>query len=784
MIGRAKAGSTQPIRRKTAEQNMARAERIIGALLAITALDATSAKAQHVPLIPLPAQVTPGAGSLIVGPGSAVTAPADDAAASAAVRLLIERVRIDRGLALRKDTTGAIRFVRDSAIAADEAYRLDVASDGVTIRASGDRGFIWGAMTLAQLLSPDAAFGKPVKLPAVTIQDAPRFRWRGLMMDVARHFQPIETLYPVVDAMAAQKLNTLHLHLSDDQGWRVEIKRYPKLTEIGAWRTPPSAGGAPGPKTGGFYTQAELRKLVAYAAERGIVIVPEIDLPGHAQAAVAAYPEEIGVLGDRPDVGHDWGVNPWLFSPSPRSMAFIRNVLDELIDIFPSQFIHVGGDEAVKDQWQRSPEVQAQMKALGLKTENQLQGWMIAELGKYLATKDRRLIGWDEILEGDVPTSASVMSWRGEKGAVDAANRGHDVVLSPAPDLYLDNLQSDRADEPTGRLAIRTLEQVYGYEPAPAGIAPDRMRHVLGAQANAWSEYLMTAKQKEHAIFPRLSAVAELTWSPRERREWTSFVARLDPQMLRYKRQGIAAADSAFAVNYRMQGSRGDALRAGKVTLALNTQADAGTIRYSTGGKDADGRSRGYAKPLTFPLGTRISAAAFTADGRATAAPRMFDTSRAALLTAGPSDLAACPKGALGLRVPLTAGQETDAPAFKVNIFDTCTQWLAAPLGEAKGFRIDVARLPRHYGLAHEAHALRAHYAVTTHGELVVRAGGCSGEVIGTFPLPDPASAPNRMRFSGEVAGRSSDADLCFQFTSPLSDPFYAVEQVVLEDRR
>lgn len=763
---------------------MARAERIVWAFLAAATLGAAPGGAQQVPLVPLPVQVAPGAGSLTIGPDSAIAAPAGDAGASTAARLLIERVRVDRGLTLRQAATGTIRFVRDSLVTGEEAYKLDITPDGATIRASGDRGLVWGAMTLAQLLSPDAAFGKPVRLSAMTIDDAPRFSWRGLMVDVARHFQPIETLYPVIDAMAAQKLNTLHLHLTDDQGWRVEIKRYPKLTEIGAWRTPPSAGGAPAARTGGFYTQAQLRELVAYAAERGIVIVPEIDLPGHAQAAVAAYPQEIGVFGDQPEVSHDWGINPWLFSPAPRSMDFIRNVLDELVDIFPSQFIHVGGDEAVKDQWQRSPEVQAQMKALGLKTENQLQGWMIAELGKYLTTKGRRLIGWDEILEGDVPTSASVMSWRGEKGAVDAANRGHDVVLSPAPDLYLDNLQSDRSDEPPGRLAIQTLKQIYRYEPAPAGIDPDRMRHVLGAQANAWSEYLATAKQKEHAIFPRLSAVAELTWSPRERREWTSFVSRLDPQMLRYRRQGIAAADSAFAVNYRMQGSRGDALRAGKVTLVLDTETGAGTIRYATGGKDAGARARAYARPLTVPLGTRISAAAFAADGRATAAPRAFDTSRTALLTASASDLAACPKGALGLRVPLTSGQDANAPAFNVNIFDTCTQWLAAPLGEAKGFHIDVARLPRHYGLAHEEHALRAHYAVTTHGELVVRAGGCGGDVIGTFPLPDPETAPNRMRFSGQVAGRSGDADLCFQFTSPLSAPFYTVEQARLDDRR
>lgn len=751
-------------------------------LLALPLLLASAnAHAQPLPLIPLPASVTPASGTLSIADGAAVSAPADDKGAAMAARLLIDRVRIDRGLTLGRAATGTIRFERADAISGEEAYRLDIDGNGATIRASGDRGLIWGAMTLAQLLSPDARFGKPVTLSALSISDAPRFRWRGLMMDVARHFQPVETLYPIVDAMAAQKLNTLHLHLTDDQGWRVEIKRYPRLTEIGGWRTPPSSGGAAGEKVGGFYTQEQLKALVAYAADRGIAIVPEIDLPGHAQAAVAAYPQEIGVLGDRPETSHDWGINPWLFSPSPRSMAFIKNVLDELIAIFPAQYVHVGGDEAVKDQWQRSPEVQAQMTALGLKTENQLQGWMIGELGKYLASRGRRLIGWDEILEGDVPTTASVMSWRGEKGAVEAANKGHDVVLAPAPVLYFDSLQSDRNDEPPGRLSIQTLAQVYAYDPMPAGINAERAGHVLGAQATAFSEYLATARQKEHAIFPRLSAIAELTWSPRDKRDFTGFIARLDPQMLRYAHEGIAASDSAFAVNFRMQGTRGEALRSGKLTLALDTQSGAGTIRY---GARAGAKARAYTAPITIGTGTAIEAAAYLQDGRPAAAPRRFDASRAALLTAGPTDLAACPKGALGLRVPLNAGQGDWAPAFNVNIFDTCTQWTDAPLGEARSMTIDVARLPRHYGLAHEESALRAHYAVTAHGELVVRAGGCEGGVIGTFPLPDPRTAPNRMRFTAPVTGRTEDADLCFQFTSPLSDPFYAVEKVALEDRR
>lgn len=750
------------------------------ALLAV----GTPAMAQQLPLVPMPASVTPGTGMLTIGAGAGIVADARDKGAATAARLLAERVKVDRGLTLAPAATGPIRFVRDRSIKGDEAYRLVVTGEGATITASGDRGLIWGAMTLAQLLSPDAAFGWPVTLAAVTIDDAPRFRWRGLMMDVVRHFQPIETIYPIVDTMAAQKLNTLHLHLTDDQGWRVEIKRYPDLTRIGGFRTPPSAGGAPGAKSGGFYTQAQLKALVAYAAARGIVVVPEIDLPGHAQAAVAAYPGEVGVLGDRPEVGHDWGIMPWLFSPAPRSMIFIKNVLDELVDIFPSEFIHVGGDEAVKDQWQRSPAVQAQMKALGLKTENQMQGWMIAELGKHLASKGRRLIGWDEILEGDVPTSASVMSWRGEKGAVEAANKGHDVVLSPAPNLYFDNLQSDRGDEPPGRIGVQTLAAVYNYDPQPAGIDPARLGHVLGAQANAWSEYLATARQKEHAIFPRLSALAEVTWSPKAARDWRGFVARLDPQMLRYRREGIAVADSAFAVNFRPQGTRGQALKAGRAVLAMDTQAATGTIRYTLDGKAPTAGSRAYAAPLTVRVGQVVTAAAFTADGRALAASRRYDATRAAWLSAGASDFAACPKGALGLRVPLNEGQAEDAPAYNVNIFDTCTQWVAAPLAEAKAVAIEVVRLPRNYGLAHEESALRAHYAVTEHGELVVKAGGCDGRVVGTFPLPDPATAPNRFRVSAPVKGEIGDADLCFQFTSPLADPFYTVGAASLEDRR
>lgn len=751
----------------------------------------TTAVAQTVPpLTPLPASVVLGKGSFTVANGTGIAVPAGDTAAVNAAKLLAAHVKVERGLTLdATGSSGAIRLERDASIKGAEAYRLTIDAKGVRIAASGDRGLLYGAMTLAQLLSPDHGFGTAVKLPALSVEDTPRFGWRGLMLDVARHFQPIEFVYGVVDQMASVKLNTLHLHLTDDQGWRFEVKRYPKLTEVGGWRTPPSTGGAPGPKVGGFYTQEQLKGLVAYAAERGVTIVPEIDLPGHAQSLVAAYPE-LGIFGDKPEVSHDWGVNPYLFNPGPKGIAFVKEVLDELMAVFPGTYVHLGGDEAVKDQWERSPEVQAQMKALGLKTENALQSWMIDQFGAYLESHGRRLIGWDEILEGGLPPSASVMSWRGEKGAVEAANQGHDVVLTPAPTLYLDSLQSDRRDEPPGRLSIQTLADVYKYEPMPVGIDAAKASHVLGAQGNAWSEYLITPYQVQHMLFPRAAAIAEITWSGKDKRDFTGFVTRLQPQIARWRRSGMEVADSAFAVDYKLQGTRGDALRSGQAKVALATQTGFGTIRYTLDGKQPTAKSPAYKGPLTLKPGTTVTAAAFDASGIVTAAPRSFDTSRTALLTRTSSDMVACPRGALGLRVPLTAEAQENTPVFNVNLFDTCTAYPAAPMDLATGFTVDVARTPRNYGLAHDFNKVRAHYNVSTHGELIVTARCISAAkdpavkpvVVATFPLPDPASAPQQFRFTGSLPKLAGDEDLCFQFTSPLSDPFYTVAKVVLTE--
>jgi hexosaminidase len=434
-----------------------------------------------------------------------------------------------------------VRFVRASGLPA-EGYRLVTDKAGATITASDDAGLIHGAVTFWQLASQDAAH----RVPSVTINDAPRFAWRGVMLDSARHFQSPAFIRRLLDWMEAHKLNRLHWHLVDDQGWRLEIRKYPRLTQVSGWRVPASAPGAPKlPPVGGFYTQAEVRALVAYAAERGITIVPEIEMPGHATAAIRAYPQ-LGMGVPLPDgVWSDWGVYPWLYNTDDATFGFLQDVLTEVMDLFPSRWIHVGGDEAAKDQWKADPKIQAKIKALGLKDENALQGWFMARIGKFLDGRDRRMIGWDEVLEGGVPANATVMSWRGIDGAITAARSGHDTILSPAPVLYLDHRQGTGAQEPPGRGFVVSLADVYAFDPAPAALTVEQRRHILGLQANLWTEHVRTEDRAAWMLFPRVGAVAEIGWSA-NKSSYENFLGRLRPQLDRLKPLGLAAADTAF----------------------------------------------------------------------------------------------------------------------------------------------------------------------------------------------------------------------------------------------
>jgi hexosaminidase len=417
-----------------------------------------------------------------------------------------------------------------------EGYRLEVTAGLVTLRAAHPAGVFYATQTLRQLLPVEifcaTSVGRTWTIPAVRIEDSPRFSWRGCMLDSARHFIPKPEVVKLIDVLTLHKMNVLHLHLTDDQGWRIEINKYPRLTEIGAYRSETVIGHASSPQGydgtphGGFYSQEDLREIVAYAADRYMTVVPEIDMPGHAQSAIAAYPE-LGVFNVPVEVATTWGVHPYLYSPTEEVFQFLKDVLSEVMAIFPSTFIHIGGDEAVKHQWQSSQQVQALIKALALRDEDVLQSWFLSRIGAFLARHHRRLLGWDEILEGGLPAGAAVMSWRGTAGGIAAAQSHHDVVMTPTSSVYLDAYQSNDPTEPLAIGRYLPVDKVYAFDPIPAALTPEQAHHILGAQCNLWSEYVPTTAHLEYLLFPRAIALSEVVWTPKERLEFSDFRERL-----------------------------------------------------------------------------------------------------------------------------------------------------------------------------------------------------------------------------------------------------------------
>lgn len=439
---------------------------------------------------------------------------------------------------------------------APEAYRLTVGESGVEILGGAAPGVFWGAQTLRQLVGAEAFRRAPLRaagryaVPGCLIEDEPRFGWRGMMLDVARHFMPKDGVLRYLDLLAAHKLNVFHFHLTDDQGWRIEIKRHPKLTEAGSWR-PRTKWGHRASELwndtphGGFYTQDDIREIVAYAHERHIAVVPEIDIPGHSQAAIHAYPElgntdvvDTASLG----VWDTWGVNPNVLAPTENTLRFYEGVFEEVLELFPSTFIHVGGDECPKDQWRESPAAQARIKELGVGDEDGLQSWFIRHFDTWLTERGRRLIGWDEILEGGLAPGATVSSWRGYGGGIAAAKAGHDVVMCPEQQVYLDHRQDGGPDEPAPIGFVRTLEDVYRFEPLPPQLTGEEARHVLGTQANVWTEVMEYHARVDYQVFPRLAAFAEVAWSrlpASAERDYADFERRMTPHYARLDALGV-----------------------------------------------------------------------------------------------------------------------------------------------------------------------------------------------------------------------------------------------------
>jgi hexosaminidase len=532
---------------------------ILGALLAILSANARAAALPDI--IPAPRKMELGGGAFEITPRTRIET---DAASRDSGEALAAQLRKSTGYRIK--TEGKIRgdsAIQDAIVLTTnnantnldaEGYDLSVTPRGVVIRAPAQAGLFYGVQTLLQLLPPgilksNVVAGVAWEIPSVKIEDQPRFKWRGLMLDVSRHFFTKDEVERLLDEMAFYKLNTFHWHLVDDQGWRIEIKKYPGLTQAGAWRSGTGFGMDPKASTaygrdgryGGFYSQDDIREVVKYAAARHINIVPEIEMPGHSSAALAAYPQ-FSCTGGPFEPPLEGGVFNGIYcAGNDATFAFLQDVLSEVFQLFPGKYIHIGGDEVPTTNWVDCSKCQARMKQEGLDKENELEGYFIRRMEKFINAQGRNLIGWSEIREGGLAPNAAIMDWVG--GAAEAASQGHDVVMSPLADCYFDHYQSmDHSTEPHAIGGYLPLEQVYNFEPLPRNLAPQFQAHILGAQGNVWTEYMPNFAHVQYMIFPRACALAEVLWSPKEARNWDDFEKRL---------QGHGARFDALGIHYR-----------------------------------------------------------------------------------------------------------------------------------------------------------------------------------------------------------------------------------------
>lgn len=513
-------------------------------------------------VVPMPLEInTTQQASFLLKSGVTVYYPAGNEKMQRNAEFLASYVKAQTGIELQVQAGegGKGGIVLQLGLANDnpEAYQLKVDANQVVISSPSEAGVFYGIQTLRKAV--DVAEGSNVELPAIEIKDQPRFGYRGMMLDVGRHFFSMDEIKTYIDMMALHNINRFHWHLSEDQGWRIEIKKYPKLTEIGSMRKETvighNSGKYDGKPYGGFYTQEQAKEIVAYAAERYITVIPEIDLPGHMQAALAAYPE-LGCTGGPYEVWTQWGVSDnVLCAGKDQTIQFIKDVLAEIVEIFPSEYIHVGGDECPKVKWSTCPKCQARIKALGLKSDNKhtkeerLQSYVIHEAEEFLNSKGRKMIGWDETLEGGLAPNATVMSWRGEAGGIEAAKQHHDVVMTPNTYLYFDYYQSkDTETEPMAIGGYLPIERVYSYEPMPKSLSPEEQKYIVGVQANLWTEYIPDFKQVQYMVLPRMAALCESQWCAPEKKNYEAFLQRVSRLVNIYAKNGWNYATHIFDV--------------------------------------------------------------------------------------------------------------------------------------------------------------------------------------------------------------------------------------------
>jgi hexosaminidase len=585
-------------------------------------------------IVPRPASVKAMPGAFTLDAQTKVLL--NGASGREAVDYFLRVVRTSTGFPLAaRDSRGStapqgsilFRLSRTDTSLGVEGYRLRVAPEGITATAADPRGLFYAVQTLLQIFPPDVYDSVKVSamaswtLPCADIQDRPRFQYRGMHLDVSRHFFPASFIKRYIDLIAMHKMNVFHWHLTDDNGWRLEIKKYPDLTAISAWRvdregeawtqrTPPREGEAP--TYGGYYTQDEVRDVVAYAARRGVTIVPEIEMPGHSSEVFAAYPE-LSCQGIRLPVqpGSYWPNVDILCAGNDSTFTFIQNVLEEVCALFPGPYVHVGGDEADKTRWKACPRCQARIKAEGLKDEGELQSYFIKRIEKFLISKKKRLVGWDEILEGGLAPEATVMSWRGVEGGIAAAQQGHDVIMTPVSHCYFDYYQADPESEPSAIGGYTTLKKVYSFEPVPSELSPAEARFVLGAQGNVWTEFIATPANAEYMSVPRMSALSEVVWSPREARDWDDFRGRLEEHFKRLSSLGVSYAKGSYRVDMQ---TLFDA-QEGVLRVALGSEQMRPDIRYTLDGSEVTPASLQYQGPFSIRDRSTVTAGIFS-DGR------------------------------------------------------------------------------------------------------------------------------------------------------------------------
>jgi len=601
---------------------------LLAGVLALVCASCGTEQEANYQVIPLPQEVSLTQGNPFKLNGNVLIAyPENNALLQRNAEFLSEYIRQSTGyapktkaIAAGEQVKNAITLGLDPDIANKEGYVLTTTPEGISINGQTENGVFYGIQTLRKSI-PAEAKGATILIPAGEIKDEPRFSYRGMHLDVGRHFFPIEFIKKYIDLLALHNMNTFHWHLTEDQGWRIEIKKYPKLTEIGSQRSRTVIGRNTqeydNTPYGGFYTQEEAKEIVKYAQERYITVIPEVDLPGHMLAALAAYPE-MGCTGGPYEVCPRWGVfEDVLCIGNDKTMQFLEDVMSEIIEIFPSEYVHIGGDEAPRDRWKECPKCQARIKAEGLKAdknhtaEDRLQSYCMTRIEKFLNSKGRRIIGWDEILEGDVAPNATVMSWRGASGGIKAAQMGHDVIMTPNTYCYFDYYQTaDTKDEPLGIGGYVPIEKVYSLDPT-FDLNEEQKKHIIGAQANLWTEYIATTEHVEYMVLPRMAALAEVQWTQPEKKDFKDFTTRLASLMKFYQRDGFNYAKHVF--DLKVDFTPDVAKKA--VVVTLSTIDDA-PIYYTLDGTEPTTASLKYIEPVVITETADFQAVVIRPEGK------------------------------------------------------------------------------------------------------------------------------------------------------------------------